>query len=208
MDAASKTASSDGSASARRTGDRRTRILDSACAAIALRGVRGLRVEEVAAGADVSVTLLYYYFGSRQGLVQATLRHANSRAPSGHPLDLSTGNSYDAVRGALVREISDDEATRENSSVWGEVMAAAVFEPDLRMDVHAAVGEWTRHVAEAIDAGRRDGSIREDVDPAEAAQHLTALVDGLSNRWLAGGLSTNEARTILERAVERELARR
>jgi AcrR family transcriptional regulator len=205
MDAASETARSDGPASTPLASDSRTRILDSACAAIAKRGVRGLRVEEVAAGADVSVALLYYYFGSRIGIVQATLSHANSRAPSGHPLDLSAESGYEAVRDALLREISDDEATRENSSVWGEVLAAAVFETDLRADVHGAVAEWARNVAEAIDAGRRDGSIRMDVDPAEAAQHLTALVDGLSNRWLGGGLSAAEANAILARAIDREL---
>ena len=50
---------------------------------IARRGVRGLRVEQVAAEAGVAVSLIYYYFDNRNGLVRATLEHANERAATG-----------------------------------------------------------------------------------------------------------------------------
>jgi len=50
--------------------DRRRLILDSAIGVIARTGVRGLRVEAVAAEAGVAVSLIYYYFGSRKGLVR------------------------------------------------------------------------------------------------------------------------------------------
>ena len=41
-------------------------------------------------------------------------------------------------------------------------------------------------MAAAIAAGIEDGSITGTVDARAAAERLTALVDGLSARWLAG----------------------
>src|SRR4051812_50062465 len=69
----------------RMAADRRNLILDAAIAVIARTGVRGLRVEVVAAEAGVAVSLIYYYFGSRKGLVRATLDHANERAADAAP---------------------------------------------------------------------------------------------------------------------------
>jgi len=60
--------------------DRRSALLEAAIKVIARRGVRGLRVEQVAAEAGVAVSLIYYYFDNRNGLVRATLEHANERA--------------------------------------------------------------------------------------------------------------------------------
>ncbi|MCS7007010.1 MAG: TetR/AcrR family transcriptional regulator, partial [Thermoleophilia bacterium] len=182
-------------------GDRRTRILDATCRVIARHGVRGLRVERVAEEAGTSVSLIYYYFGSRRGLVRATLEHANARAPSGHPLEFGERAGYEVVREALLAEISDDAATIENSSVWGEVLATSAFDARLRPTVRSAVEAWVQSVASAIRTGIEDGSVRPDVDPARAAQHLTALVEGLSDRWLAGALTTAEARAVLDEAI-------
>lgn len=42
---------------------------------------------------------------------------------------------------------------------------------------------------------------------AAAAERLTALLEGLSMRWLSGGLAIGHARTLLAEAVEVELAR-
>ena len=44
-----------------------------------------------------------------------------------------------------------------------------------------------------------------DLTATEVGQRLTALVEGLSSRWLAGLLSTADARALLEGAVAREL---
>jgi AcrR family transcriptional regulator len=181
--------------------DRRAAILDAAIAVIARRGVRGLRVEQVAEEAGVAVSLLYYYFRSRNGLVQATLDHANERAAT----TLRAGGSgRETVELTLLAEL--DAEARETSVVWGEVLASAVFEADLRDQLRDATGTWTDLVARAIDAGREDGSIPDGVEPRAAAERLTALVEGLSARWLAGVIEREQARELLAGAIARELA--
>lgn len=60
--------------------DRRTAILEAAATVIARRGVRGLRVEELAVEAGVSKALIYYHFEDRTGLLRRTLAFVNNRA--------------------------------------------------------------------------------------------------------------------------------
>jgi len=160
--------------------DRRQAILDAAIAVIARRGVRGLRVEQVAAEADVAVSLIYYYFVNRSGLVRATLDHANERAKH------RAGTSAETM---LLAEL--DQSSHDTSVVWGEVLASAVFEPALRDGLREASETWTDLVAGAL--GSREG-----------AERLTALVDGLSARWLAGVITRERAVELLRGAIAAE----
>jgi AcrR family transcriptional regulator len=164
--------------------DRRQAILDAAIAVIARRGVRGLRVEQVAAEAGVAVSLIYYYFANRNGLVKATLDHANERAAK------KAAGSVEAI---LLAEL--DESAHDTSVVWGEVQASAVFEPALRDGLREASRTWTAIVADAIgSAGAQD-----------SAERLTALVDGLSARWLSGVITRERAVELLQGAIAAEL---
>ena len=186
--------------------ERREAILDAAAQLIARRGVRGLRVEEVAAEARVSPPLLYYHFESRAGLVRAALQHAGEHAPSAALRDPVAGVSGRvAVESALLAELDDAPSVRDNAVVWGEVTATAVFEQELRDDVRGAAEAWRDMVAQAIQRGVEDGSIDGSVDPREAAEILITLVDGLCNRWLAGAMPRERACELLRGALHRAL---
>ncbi len=186
--------------------ERREAILVAAAHVIAKRGVRGLRVEEVASEAGVSPPLLYYHFASRSGLIRAALEHASEQAPSTALRREPIGkDGFDAVRTALLAELDDDRAVRENAVVWGEVSASAVFEPALREDVRRVSDEWCSTVSAGIQRGCEDGSIRLDAHPDEAAQILITLVDGLCARWLAGAIDRERARELLSGAIDRML---
>jgi AcrR family transcriptional regulator len=188
------------------TPQRREAILVAAAHVIAKRGVRGLRVEEVASEAGVSPPLLYYHFASRSGLIRAALEHASEQAPSSALRREPTGkDGFEAVQTALLAELDDDRAVRENAVVWGEVSASAVFEPALREDVKKVSEEWCAAVASGIRRGCDDGSIRIDSDPDEVAQILITLVDGLCTRWLAGAIDRERARQLLSGAIDRML---
>lgn len=188
--------------------DNREAILVAVARVIASRGVRGLRIEDVAAEAGVSAPLLYYHFGNRAGLVKAALEHASERAPSTALREPSAENGFEAVSTALLNELSDRPDVRDNAVVWGEVSASAVFEAELRPDVHAANEAWRQTVAEAIEVGVGDGSIRAGVDPDAAADQLISLVDGLCTRWLAGTMQRARAGALLRDALTQILAPR
>ena len=188
---------------AQRRARTRRAIVSATVAAVAERGVRGMRVEDVAARAGVSTALLYYHYGDRLTLIRAALDAANAQAPSGvlgGPRGSAT--EFEAVRDALLREFDERPAIRDNSIVWNEVSATAVFEPELRDDLRRVTAEWNGWVAEAVASGIEEGSIRPGLDPAETAALLTSVVEGLSLRWLAGSLELARARALCRDAID------
>jgi AcrR family transcriptional regulator len=173
----------------------REAILDAAAEAILAGGVRRLRVTDVAKRAGVSTALLYYHFESRAALVRAALDHSNAEAPSAaafrEPGELS---GRELVRRGLMADLEDSPAVHTNAVIWNEVTTLAGFEPEFRDDVRRVTGSWQAAVARAIAQGIKDGSVAGDVDPHAAAGVLTALIDGMSVRWLAGALDLATAR--------------
>lgn len=115
--------------------NRRSQLLAATCRVIARDGLRGLRVENVAAEAEASTTLLYYYFKDRAGLIINTMEYINDRVGGYEPAtDAATG--YERLRRQLLCEFTDEREVWENSAVWGEVRGAAVFDPALDRKSH------------------------------------------------------------------------
>jgi AcrR family transcriptional regulator len=187
--------------------DRKTALLDAAVAEIATRGTRGLRVERVAAAAGVSVALIYHYFGDRATLLQSALEHIGERAdryttrPPG-----STARA--TVIATLLEEIQEDADVRTNSAAWGELRDTAIFDPRLRPTLAALSQRWIDDIAALVRSGHADGSIASSVVPEQAAVRLTAMVEGISGRWLTGLIDTDEARDHVAAAVDALLAER
>jgi AcrR family transcriptional regulator len=192
---------------ARRGGNSREAILDAAAQAILDGGARALRVADVAERAGVSTPLLYYHFSSRASLVRAALAHAAEAAPSAAMLS-ADGRGYDVVRAALLADLEEAPAVHRSAVLWNEVTTLAAFEPELREGVRDAIAAWERAVAAAIQRGVDDGSVDAQVDVDGAAGALTALIDGVSARWLAGALELPAAREQLALAVRALLSPR
>ncbi|MFE6837103.1 TetR/AcrR family transcriptional regulator [Streptomyces sp. NPDC057705] len=186
--------------------DRQALILEAAVRVIARNGVRGLRVEELAAEAGVSTALIYYHFKDRAGLVQRTLTFISDRA-TGYT-DEALKDTEDArtiLLHLLLSELQDTPRVRENSTAWGELRASAVFDADLRATLAESTRSWSRDTADAISDAQAAGLADLHVTPLDAAERLTALVEGLSERWLSGSLSLERARELLTGAVDAEL---
>ncbi|MFE6857044.1 TetR family transcriptional regulator, partial [Streptomyces sp. NPDC057674] len=120
---------------------RSTQILEAAARVIARRGIRGLRVEELAAEAGVSTALIYYYFKDRSGILRHTLEFISQRAErytSDRDPDAPTPSPREELEGTLLLELQDTVEVRENSAAWGELRASAVFDELLREDLARA----------------------------------------------------------------------
>ncbi|KJY16391.1 MULTISPECIES: TetR/AcrR family transcriptional regulator [Streptomyces] len=194
--------------------DRRTEILTGAARVIARQGVRGLRVADLAAEAGVSTSLIYYHFKDRAGILRHALAFIGDRA------DRYTAAEAEAERGAeaaggpsgprqllertLLLEFQDLPEVRENSTAWGELRAHSVFDPELREELAAAGTAWAAEVA---------GRLAELCPAAPpgavtaAAERLTALLEGLSVRWLSGLLPLTHARNLVREAIGVEASR-
>jgi AcrR family transcriptional regulator len=163
-------------------------------------------MEELAREAGVSVALIYYHFDDRENLIRRTLEYVDERAADyATPSSTHRGSPAERLLAALVGEIQEDPQVRQNSAVWGEVRASAWFDETVREPVQRLTGEWITWVADEIERGQRGGTITLDVEARAAAERLTALVEGVSGRWLAGSLSVERAQALIRGGVEREL---
>lgn len=178
--------------------ERRTQMLEAAVRVIAQDGVRGLRVEKLAAEAGVSTALIYYHFKDRAGILRAALEHVNHRAQS-YTAQVESADPRTRVEQMLLDELQDTAFVRETSIAWGELRASAAFHEELRPTLLAATEAWNSDVESLV----RQASPR--VDAAAAAERLTALVEGLSERWHSGSLTLDRARELLAGAIGREL---
>jgi AcrR family transcriptional regulator len=187
-----------------RTLDGRSALLEAACRSIARKGLRGLRVEQVAADAGVAPSLIYYHFGDRATLLRVACEYVGERAATYTTAD-DAASGRQALVASLTAEIQDEPDIRENSAAWGEFRDLAVFDESLRPAFFRATDRWVGDIAGLVRRGQEDGSIAAELDPEAVAIHLTALTEGMSTRWLSGFLSTERAQTELRAAAERSL---
>lgn len=186
--------------------DRATQILEAAVRVIAQDGVRGLRIDKLATEAGVSTALIYYHFKDRSGVLHAALGHVNHRAESYTDTAwTAAADPRDRVEAALLAELQDRDDVRETSIAWGELRASAVFNIDLRAPLSATTAAWNTDTADLIRAAQDDGTVSDAVDAAAAAERLTALIEGLSERWHSGSLTLDRARELLTGAITAEL---
>ena len=175
--------------------DRRTALLVAAIDEIARKGTRGMRVEEVAKAAGVSPALIYHHFGDRSTLLQSALEYIGETAdayttPAG-------GTGREMIEAVLLGEIQDDTRVRTNSAAWGELRDTAIFDEALRPTITRLTQQWIDDLANLVQAGINDGSIIALHDIDATGVQLTAIVEGISSRWLTGQLTTAAARAHL-----------
>lgn len=185
--------------------DRQATILDAAIRVIAQSGVRGLRVEKLAAEAGVSTALIYYHFGSRAGVIRRTLEHINDRAARYTQQALASTDPRAQLEQMLLLEIQGTPTVRENSIAWGELRASAVFNDELREQLREATQTWATDLEKVIKMARDSGRAGPGIVPIDAAERLTALVEGLSERWLSGSITLERAQHLLAGAITAEL---
>jgi AcrR family transcriptional regulator len=185
--------------------DRRSLILEAAVRVIAQSGVRGLRIEKLAAEAGISTALIYYHFGDRAGLIRSALEHINDRAARYTEQALTSTNPRAQIEQTLLLEIQGTPSVRENSIAWGELRASAVFSDELRDQLRAATQAWSTDLANVIRIAQDAEKVDTSIDPIDAAERLTALVEGLSQRWLSGSITLERAQHLLAGALNTEL---
>jgi len=140
-------------------GEAARRIVEASWRAIARAGIRKFRVTDVASDAGVSVGLVYYHFTDRNGLLQATMDHANRMtAIAGGIPDQdgrrSDGCGFDRLAELLLADMSGTPTMRDNAVVWQELMGEALFEAGIRDEVNATLVDWQENVRSTIADGQ------------------------------------------------------
>lgn len=182
-------------------------ILAAACRVIARVGTREARLQDIAAEANVSKTLIHYYFKSRQELLAQAYMFADKRA-RGHVYEAIASVSSASVRlRQLLRLYFEDQPeVTEDWTLWSELSTNAAFDPELRPIMEKSYKAWVGEIAALVEEAVSEGSLPPDIDPVEVAQRLTAVIDGLGLAVVRGLITLERARTLLDASLAFETA--
>ena len=175
--------------------DTRDRILHACERSIARSGLSGFRMQDVAREAGVSIGLLSYHFGDRDGLLQAALDHVNASAAARADRVPDRSSPADRLSALLCSEFGDDDGIRDGSIAWNELRAISVFEAPSAAALTRSTADWQGTVRKLI------SEVSADIDADQTALILTSLVEGLSGRWLTGQLSAAGAQRAVRDAL-------
>ena len=181
--------------------DRRLTLLDAAIREIATHGTRGLRVERVAQLAGVSPALIYHHFEDRSSLLQAALLHIGELADTYTAPSNSEASGRERLLVVVMAEIQDHDEVRNNSTAWSELRNSAIFDEGLRATFAELTERWVHDLADLVREGQRDGTIVSTLDPTTVGMQLSALVEGVSGRWLCQHFNAEAARELLASSI-------
>lgn len=168
----------------RERGERQRKILEAARAVFVARGLEAATMDDVAARAELSKGALYLYFANKDDLLAALLIA---------PLDelvmrFQTESEAPATGAARVERLLalHADSVRRNLDVF-RLFFRMHCETATRLGEPPAAPLVVRErrkllidgYASAVEAGRRDGSLRRSLDPLAVATHLWAAVLGV-----------------------------
>lgn len=161
---------------------RRREILRTAVEVFGEQGFRGSSLREIAARVGISEAGLLHHFGSKAGLLTATIEERDRR-------DLDRRTQAETDGASLLATIRDQ--VRRNAETPGlvglhVVVAAEATEPS--HPAHDVVRDRYRALRHQDDTRFRDaierGELRPEVDPQAIGQLFSAVMDGLQLQWL------------------------
>ncbi len=164
-----------------RAGERRAELLSITRGLVAERGIRALRLQDVATAAGVTAPALYSHFDSREELLAETVRAAAAAvmadiAATDDPVQPAAARL--GVRfGRWVQYLLDSD--ERNLAVLHHAIVEASDDPVIRAAVEAAVDETRTYFTEVLTLGRARGEVRADVDVAATADLVNACFLGI-----------------------------
>ena len=154
----------------------RRRILDAAEQEFAAHGLSGARVDAIAARTDTNVRMIYYYFGSKDGLYRAVLERAyGAMRENEKQLALDTRPPAEAIRHLT-------EFTFEYQQAHPEFVRLVAIENIHRAE-HLSTLQPIRQmnasvidtIGRILDRGKAEGAFRADAEPIGVHLLITAF---------------------------------
>lgn len=173
----------------------RARILDAALQALRDEGIAGISARNIARHGGFNQALIFYHFGSVEGLLVAVARSESERRSALYAPALAEVSSLPELV-AVARRLHDEEFQAGTVAALTQMLAGAVGSEDLSRGIAESLRPWTALVGETIDRLLDDtpfGDLlpRDDLTSGVAALFLgIELLTGLDPDLASGSLFT------------------
>ncbi|WP_223168076.1 TetR/AcrR family transcriptional regulator [Nonomuraea sp. SYSU D8015] len=166
-----------------RSDERRQRLVEAGYRVMVRSGLAGARTRDVAAEAGITVATLHYYFPTKNDLVRAVLEHTiRERMLAPLRLDADWADGPAALRTMIDGLSRQAEAEPGHFRLLNEMTWAAREDPAIRAMLADWHDGWHQTVVEWLEAGRRGGRVRDDLDATATATMIIYLTLGLVMR--------------------------
>jgi AcrR family transcriptional regulator len=150
-------------------------ILAAARQEFGRRGYAGGRVERIAHAAGVNKQLIFYYFGSKAGLFQATVEQSSHEVNSSVEKAEASGGPLEQLRTVLERVFSALSANAD--LLWATLQEPVANEPP-GTTVGGELSRLGDRIRALVSEAQGLGYVRDDVDPGMVAHLAVATVVG------------------------------
>lgn len=111
---------------------RRRELVQATISAIFQYGFADLTIAQIAEDADVSTGNIHYYFGGKDALLEATMRHIMSLLNTAYQRRLvGLEDSVDRIHAVVQSNFDETVLTSETCRVWIQFWAFAPYNPSL-----------------------------------------------------------------------------
>ena len=158
---------------------------EAAMRLIAREGFDGMTMRAVAKEAGLSYGSLFHYFQSKEELLECAARClARNQIAESRDEGRRRSGMAQLERLLCLDAVVDDASSRDAWVVWTAFALEAAIKPSLR-SLHAEMIErWLETLRHSLEAAKRDGDVRPEVDVEAESLALWAFAGGLGQRAL------------------------
>ena len=148
--------------------DTRTRILEATLATLKERGLAGASTRAIASRGDFNPALIFYYFGSLNGLLLAALERSSSERLDRYRAAVEGAERIDELVDVLSR-IYREDLDSGHIRVVSELVAGSVANPELGPRVVELMEPWIELAERAVERALAGSPILELASPRRLA---------------------------------------
>jgi AcrR family transcriptional regulator len=159
--------------------ERRLSIVHATWRLIAAKGFRATTMREIAKASGVANGGLFPYFRDKQELIGATFEHVFAATNERFAAVRADRVGLAALRELLLQIFPLDEERILEARIVIPFWEYAANEPGLRELHDGRLELWRSEIADDLEAAKRLGEVREDVDVSLATDQLMAMLNGV-----------------------------
>lgn len=157
---------------------RRAELVEAAYYLIADKGIEGLRTRDVAAKVGINISTLHYHFDTKEKLIAGVVDHVTHLFQTLRVPLRAGATALDELRSMLESPAHRRRMAPELEIVVNETMLHARRDDGLRATFDATLNYWRLGVEQIVERCKREGYLRDELDPATVATMITSFLMG------------------------------
>lgn len=169
----------------------KARIVAAALACLSEEGIAGVSARAIARRGDFNQALIFYHFGSVDGLLVAASQEESRERAERYTGRLEEVRTLPELV-AIAKELHDNEQVAGSTSTLVQLIAGAASSAELRAGIYEGFRPWMELVEATVTRVLDDTPLSGVVPAADMSLAITAMFLGLE---LLDGLDADAART-------------